>query len=71
MITLTLQADIVEEILNNLRDGMGILINTEEYLASGSIVGPCVIAECSNIKKVRRMMRLYEGAISTMEKAVK
>ena len=71
MITLTLSSDIVDEFLNHLHDGVEIWRDTEEYLASGSVVAPCVIAECNSARKARKMMRLYEGSISTIEKAIK
>jgi len=71
MITLTLPSDIVSEVLNHLTDGLEIWRDTEEYLASGSVVAPCVIGQCSSVTKARRVMRLYEGAISTIERAVK
>jgi hypothetical protein len=67
MINLTLPAEITSEILNYLRDGVEVLTNTEEYLASGSVVAPCEVAGCSSIRKVRRMLKLYEGAITVIE----
>jgi len=70
-ITLSLPTEVVSEILNHLEDGVEVWRNTEEYLASGSIVAPCFIANCSSIRKARRMIRLYHGAISTIEKLIK
>jgi hypothetical protein len=70
-ITLTLQAEIVDEFLCYLHDGVEVWMDTIEYLASGSSIAPCVTAECSNIKKAWRMMRLYTDTISTIKKAVK
>jgi len=45
IINLELPAPIVTEILNDLYDGLDVWRNTEEYLASGSVVAPCVVAE--------------------------
>ena len=70
-IDLTLPYEMVVEILNNLYDGLEVWRDTEEYLASGSIVAPCVIAKCSSVSNARRMMRLYDGAISTIKSVVK
>ena len=67
MITLTLPSDIVDEIINNLYDGVEVWRDTEEYLASKSVVAPCVIAECSSARKARRMLKLYQEAISVIE----
>jgi hypothetical protein len=39
-------------------------INTEEYLASGSVVAPCVVAECSSIRKARRMIKILTHRIN-------
>ena len=69
MTTLTLPSAAVPEILNDLYDGLEVWRNTEEYLDSGSVVALCVIAECSNVRKARRMIRLYEETISAIEKA--
>jgi hypothetical protein len=69
MTTLTLPSAAVPEILNDLYDGLEVWRNTEEYLDSGSVVAPCVVAECSNVRKARRMIRLYEETISVIEKA--
>ena len=66
MITLTLPSDIVDEFLNHLHDGVEIWRDTEEYLASGSVVAPCVVAECSSVRKARRMIKLYEETISVI-----
>ena len=71
MITLSLPTEILDEILNNLQDGLEVWRNTEEYLASGSIVSPCVIAKCSSVSKARRMTKLYDKTISTLESVVK
>jgi len=71
MTTLSLPMEVVGEILNHLEDGVEVWRNTEEYLASGSIVAPCVIANCSSFRKARRMIRLYNGAISTIERVLK
>lgn len=71
MITLSLPTEVVDEILNNLEDGLEVWRNTEEYLASGSIVASCIIAKCSNVCKAHRMVKLYEKAISTVETIVK
>jgi len=68
MITLTLPATVVSEILNHLRDGVEVWRDTEEYLASGSVVAPCVVAECSRVSKARRMIKLYEETISVIER---
>jgi hypothetical protein len=68
MITLTLPVTIVNEILNHLWDGVEVWKDTEEYLASGSVVAPCVVAECSRVSKARRMIQLYEETISAIEK---
>ncbi|MBA7537698.1 hypothetical protein ES705_29967 [subsurface metagenome] len=70
-IDLTLPYEMVVEILNNLYDGLEVWRDTEEYLASGTIVSPCVITKCSSVRKARRMTRLYHGAISTIEKLLK
>jgi len=64
MITLTLPSAAVPEILNDLYDGLEVWKNTEEYLDSGSVVAPCVVAECSSVGKSRRMIKLYEETIS-------
>jgi hypothetical protein len=64
MITLTLSSDIVDELLNHLYDGVEVWKDTEEYLTSGSVVAPCVVAECSSVRKARQMMRIYEETIS-------
>ena len=69
MITLTLPVAVVGEILNHLRDGVEVWRDTEEYLASGSVVAPCVVAECSSVSKTRRMIKLYEETISVIERA--
>jgi hypothetical protein len=68
MITLTLPVAVVGEILNHLRDGVEVWRDTEEYLASGSVVAPCVVAECLSVRKARKMMKLYEETISVIEK---
>lgn len=70
MITLTLSADIADEILNHLYDGVEVWRDTEEYLASGSVVAPCVVAECSSVRKARQMMKLYETTISLIENKI-
>lgn len=70
-IDLTLPYEMAVEILNNLYGSLEIWRDTEEYIACGSIVAPCVIAECSSAKKVRKMIRLYNGAISKIEKQLK
>ena len=69
-ITLTLPREIVDEFLNHLHDGIEVWRDTEEYLASGSVMAPCVIAECSSVRKARKMMRLYEGTVSLIENKV-
>jgi len=71
MITLSLPIEVVGEILNHLEDGVEVWRNTEEYLSSECVVTPCFVAECSNIRKARRMKRLYDKAISTIESVVK
>jgi len=68
MITLTLPSAAVPEILNDLYDGLEVWRNTEEYLDSGSVVAPCVVAECSRVSKARRMIKLYEETISAMKR---
>lgn len=70
MVTLTLPSDIVDELLNHLYDGVEVWKDTEEYLASGSVVTPCVVAECSSVRKARKMMRLYEETVSLIENKV-
>jgi len=71
MITLSLPTEVEGEILNHLEDGVEVWRNTEEYLSSGCVVTPCFVAECSSIRKARRMKRLYNGAISTIERVLK
>ena len=71
MINLSLPTEMIGEILNHLEDEVEVWKNTEEYLASGSIVAPCFIANCSSVRKARSMIRLYNGAISTLEKLLK
>ncbi len=71
MITLSLPTEVVGEILNHLEDGVEVWRNTEEYLSGGCVVTPCFVAECSSIRKARRMMTLYEETISLIEKTVK
>jgi hypothetical protein len=68
MITLTLPSEIVDDFLNHLHDGVEVWRDTEEYLASGSVVAPCVVAECSSVSKTRRMIKLYEETISVIER---
>jgi hypothetical protein len=70
IINLELPAPIVTEILNDLYDGLDVWRNTEEYLASGSVVAPCVVAECSSIRKAHKMIRLYKETISLIENKV-
>ena len=70
-ITLTLPCEIVDEFLNHLRDGIEVWRDTEEYLASGSAMAPCVVAECSSVRKAHRMIKLYDETISVIEGAVK
>jgi hypothetical protein len=69
MITLTLPAAAVPEILNDLYDGLEVWKNTEEYLDSGSVMAPCVIAECSSVRKSRNMIKLYDETISIIKRA--
>jgi len=69
MITLTLPSAVVPEILNDLYDGLEVWKNTEEYLDSGSVVVPCVTAECSSVRKSRRMIKLYKETISVIERS--
>lgn len=71
MITLSLPTEVVGEILNHLEDGVEVWRNTEEYLSNGCVVTPCFVADCYSIRKARRMMRLYDGAISTIKSVVK
>ena len=71
MITLSLPTEVVGEILNHLEDGVEVWRNTEEYISSGSVVTPCFVAECSSIRKARRMKKLYEETISLIEETVK
>ena len=71
MITLTLPYAAVPEILNDLYDGLEVWKNTEEYLNSGSVVAPCVVAACSSARKAHRMIKLYEETISVIEEAAK
>lgn len=66
-VTLTLPHEIVDEFLNHLHDGVEVWRDTEEYLASGSVVAPCVVAECSRVSKARRIIKLYEETISVIE----
>jgi len=70
MMTLTLPVTVVSEILNHLRDGVEVWRDTAEYIANGNFVAPCVVADCTSVKKARSMMKLYEEAISVIEKAV-
>jgi len=70
MITLTLPSAAVPEILNDLYDGLEVWKNTEEYLDSGSLVAPCVVAECSKVSKARKMIKLYEETITVIENKV-
>jgi hypothetical protein len=70
-VDLTLPYEMAVEVLNNLYGGLEVWRNTEEYIAGGSIVAPCFIAECSSVRKARRMIRLYDVAISTIEKLLK
>jgi hypothetical protein len=70
-IHITLCNEMAVEILNNLYDGLEVWRDTAEHLASGSIVTPCVIAKCSSPTKARSMIRLYNGAISTIEKTLR
>jgi len=70
LINLTLPYAAAPEILNDLYDGLEVWRNTEEYLDSGSVVAPCVIAECSSVRKARQMMRLYEETISLLENKI-
>lgn len=67
MITLTLPSEIVDDFLNHLHDGVEVWRDTEEYLSSGSIVAPCIVAECSSVRKARRMIRIHEEAIALIE----
>lgn len=69
-ITLTLPYEIVDEFLNHLHDGVEVWRDTEEYLSSGSIMAPCIVAECSRVSKARRMIRLYKETISLIENKV-
>jgi hypothetical protein len=68
MITLTLPSEIVDDFLNHLHDSVEVWRDTEEYLSSGSIVAPCMVAECSSVRKAQRMIRIHEGAIALIEK---
>ena len=70
-VTVSLSAAVMGDILDHLRDGVEVWRNTVEYLASGCIVAPSVVAECSSGRKARQMMNLYEEAISVIEKAAK
>jgi len=67
MINLELPAPIVTEILDDLYDGLDVWRNTEEYL-EGSVVAPCCVADCSSVRKARKMIKLYEETISVIEK---
>ena len=69
MITLTLPSVAVDAILNEFYDSLEVWRDTEEYLVSGSVVAPCVVAECSSVRKARKMMNLYEETISVIERA--
>ena len=71
IITLSLSNEMISEILNHLTDGLEVWRNTEEYLASGSIVSPRVIANCSSVSNAHRMIKLYNEAISTIESVIK
>jgi hypothetical protein len=53
-----------------LYDGVEVWMNTAEYIVNGNFVAPCVVADCSSVKKARRMMKLYEETILVIEKAV-
>jgi hypothetical protein len=67
-ITLTLPCEIVDEFLNQLHDGVEVWKNTEEYI-EGIVVAPCYVADCSSVRKARRMIKLYEETISVIERA--
>ena len=71
IITLSLSNEMISEILNHLTDGLEVWRNTERYLASNSIVSPCVIAKCSSVSNAHRMIKLYEETISTIERVIK
>ena len=60
-------------LLDNKRlyDDEDVWRNTAEYIVDVAIVTPCVVADCSSIRKARRMIRLYEEAIWVIEKVVK
>ena len=53
-----------------LYDGVEVWRNTEKYIVNGNSVAPCVVADCSSVRKARRMMKLYEETILVIEKAV-
>jgi hypothetical protein len=69
MVSLTLPCDIVDEILNDLYDGLEVWRNTEEYL-EGIVVAPCCVADCSSVRTARRMIRLYEDTIPLIEEKI-
>jgi hypothetical protein len=70
MITLTLPSVAVDAILNESYDSLEVWRDTEEYLASGSVVAPCVVAECSSVRKARQMIRLYKETISLIQNKI-
>lgn len=67
MVTLALPSAMLDVILADLYDGLEVWRDTEEYLDSGCVVAPCVVAECSSVREARRMLRLYEKTISLIE----
>jgi hypothetical protein len=69
MISFALPSDISVEILNDLYDGLEVWKNTEEYL-EGIVVAPCCVADCSSVRKARRMIRLYEDTIPLIEEKI-
>jgi hypothetical protein len=67
-VNLALPYAALDVILADLYDGLEVWKNTEEYLDSGCVVAPCVIAECSSVREARGMRKLYEKTISLIEK---